>query len=160
GVGDTTDRSLPTITPGGGWSMVSVGGSHACGLMLDGTRYCWVKNAYSQLGLAGPGPARRRCRGRRHSFVTDLASGSAYGRPTSIRRWQEMTEPERARNGLTVLLVHGAFADASSWSAVVAQLMAAGLDVQAVANPLRGLAADARYLADLASAAPGRVLLV
>jgi pimeloyl-ACP methyl ester carboxylesterase len=71
-----------------------------------------------------------------------------------------MTESESAEDGLTVVLVHGAFADASSWSAVVAQLLAAGLDVRAVANPLRGLAADARYVADLVSAVQGRVLLV
>ncbi|MFD0576053.1 lipase family protein [Dactylosporangium darangshiense] len=62
-----------------------------------------------------------------------------------------MTESERTEDGLTVVLVHGAFADASSWSAVVAQLQAAGLDVWAVANPLRGPAADARYVADLAA---------
>ncbi|WP_217809888.1 alpha/beta fold hydrolase [Micromonospora sp. NBS 11-29] len=67
---------------------------------------------------------------------------------------------ERTGEGLTVVLVHGAFADASSWAAVVAQLLAAGLDVRAVANPLRGLTADARYVADLASDVPGRVLLV
>lgn len=71
-----------------------------------------------------------------------------------------MTESERAEDGLTVVLVHGAFADASSWSAVVVQLLAAGLDVRAVANPLRGLAADARYVADVASEVQGRVLLV
>jgi pimeloyl-ACP methyl ester carboxylesterase len=71
-----------------------------------------------------------------------------------------MTESEGTEDGLTVVLVHGAFADASSWSAVVAQLQAAGLDVWAVANPLRGPAADARYVADLAAELPGRVLLV
>ncbi|GAA3207504.1 alpha/beta fold hydrolase [Dactylosporangium siamense] len=71
-----------------------------------------------------------------------------------------MTEFEGAEDDLTVVLVHGAFADASSWSAVVAQLLAAGLDVRAVANPLRGLAADARYLVDVAAEVRGRVLLV
>lgn len=71
-----------------------------------------------------------------------------------------MTEFESAENDLTVLLVHGAFADASSWSAVLGQLLAAGLDVRAVANPLRGLATDARYVADVASEIEGRVLLV
>jgi len=42
-----------------------------------------------------------------------------------------------------VVLVHDAFTDASSWAAVVTQLQAAGVPVLAVANPLRGLAADA-----------------
>ena len=53
GVGDTADRTTPTMTPGGGWAAVSVGGSHACGLMSDGTRYCWGANFYGQLGLSG-----------------------------------------------------------------------------------------------------------
>ncbi|WP_225823534.1 alpha/beta fold hydrolase [Streptomyces naphthomycinicus] len=47
---------------------------------------------------------------------------------------------------LTVVLVHDAFTDASSWAAVVRRLQATGLAVQAPANPLRGLAHDAAYL--------------
>ncbi|MFD7816834.1 alpha/beta fold hydrolase [Streptomyces sp. NPDC059785] len=43
----------------------------------------------------------------------------------------------------TVVLVHGAFADASSWAGVTGFLHAAGLAVRAPANPLRGLAQDA-----------------
>ncbi|MCZ2839617.1 alpha/beta fold hydrolase [Modestobacter sp. VKM Ac-2985] len=60
----------------------------------------------------------------------------------------------------TVLLVHGAFADGSSWSGVVAALQADGMDVQAVANPLRGTAADAAHVAVIAAAIDGPVLLV
>src|SRR5215469_6200500 len=39
----------------------------------------------------------------------------------------------------TVVLVHGAWADASSWSGEVAALQAAGYDVRAIANPLQNL---------------------
>ncbi|ARJ06555.1 alpha/beta hydrolase [Cnuibacter physcomitrellae] len=46
----------------------------------------------------------------------------------------------------TVVLVHGAFAESASWNGVVERLQGAGLPVLAVANPLRGLAADAEYL--------------
>jgi pimeloyl-ACP methyl ester carboxylesterase len=46
----------------------------------------------------------------------------------------------------TVVLVHGAFAESSSWNGVVSRLHAEGLPVIAVANPLRGLAPDAEYL--------------
>ncbi|MFF3904932.1 alpha/beta hydrolase [Streptomyces sp. NPDC001848] len=46
----------------------------------------------------------------------------------------------------TVVLVHGAFADASSWAGVIDLLQAAGLTVRALANPLRGLAEDAAYI--------------
>jgi len=59
----------------------------------------------------------------------------------------------------TVLLVHGAFADASIWSAVIAGLQDAGIGVQAPANPLRGLATDAAYLANVIRAIDGPVLL-
>ena len=60
----------------------------------------------------------------------------------------------------TVVLVHGAFADASSWGRVITQLQAAGLDALAVANPLRGLAADGDYIASLVSQIEGDVVLV
>lgn len=46
----------------------------------------------------------------------------------------------------TVVLVHGAFTDASSWAGVTPLLLAAGLAVRAPANPLRGLAQDAAYI--------------
>jgi pimeloyl-ACP methyl ester carboxylesterase len=46
----------------------------------------------------------------------------------------------------TVVLVHGAFADAPSWAGVITELQAAGIDVVAPANPLRGIPADAAYL--------------
>ncbi|MET7497102.1 alpha/beta hydrolase [Streptomyces sp900116325] len=46
----------------------------------------------------------------------------------------------------TVVLVHGAFTDASSWAKVIVLLHAAGLTVRAPANPLRGLAQDAAYI--------------
>jgi pimeloyl-ACP methyl ester carboxylesterase len=60
----------------------------------------------------------------------------------------------------TVVLVHGAFADGSSWSGVIARLQAAGITVQAPANPLRGLTADSAYLASYLTQVPGPVLLV
>src|SRR5438046_6845781 len=45
--------------------------------------------------------------------------------------------PELRSPGLTVVLVHGAFADASSWNGVVERLQAAGVQVTAPPNPLR-----------------------
>jgi hypothetical protein len=42
----------------------------------------------------------------------------------------------------TVVLVHGAFVDASSWNGVIAELKAAGLDVVAPPNLLRGVGVD------------------
>ena len=61
---------------------------------------------------------------------------------------------------LTVVLVHGAFADASSWSGVVERLQAAGVAVTAPANPLRGISIDSAYIASLLNQIPGPVLAV
>jgi pimeloyl-ACP methyl ester carboxylesterase len=61
---------------------------------------------------------------------------------------------------LTVVLVHGAFADAASWTGVIERLQAAGVQVIAPANPLRGIAIDAAYLASLFAQIPGPVLAV
>lgn len=60
----------------------------------------------------------------------------------------------------TVLLVHGAFADAGSWSGVIAELQNHGIPVVAPPNPLRGLASDAAYIASVASQIDGPVVLV
>lgn len=60
----------------------------------------------------------------------------------------------------TVLLVHGAFADGSSWSRVIARLQAEGVAAQALANPLRGLTHDGEYVANAASQVDGPVVLV
>jgi len=61
---------------------------------------------------------------------------------------------------LTVVLVHGAFADASSWSGVIERLQAAGIQVTAPANPLRGISTDAAYIASVLNQIPGPVLAV
>ena len=61
---------------------------------------------------------------------------------------------------LTVVLVHGAFADASSWSGVVERLQAAGAQVRAPANPLRDISVDSAYVASFVRQIPGPVLLV
>ena len=61
---------------------------------------------------------------------------------------------------LTVVLVHGAFADASSWNGVVERLQAAGVQVTAPPNPLRGIAHDSAYLASFLNQIPGPVLAV
>ncbi|MFI9649378.1 alpha/beta fold hydrolase [Streptomyces sp. NPDC052040] len=60
----------------------------------------------------------------------------------------------------TVVLVHGAWSDSSSWSGVVKRLQADGYPVTAPANPLRGLHSDAAYLADFLKTIHGPVVLV
>ena len=68
--------------------------------------------------------------------------------------------PDPAGSDLTVVLVHGAFADSSGWSGVITELRAAGVPVVAVPNPLRGVSHDAAYVASAMSQVPGRVLAV
>jgi len=59
----------------------------------------------------------------------------------------------------TVVLVHGAWADASSWSGEVATLQAAGYDVRAIANPLQNLTTDSQYVAAYVKTIHGPVVL-
>jgi len=60
----------------------------------------------------------------------------------------------------TIVLVHGAFAEAASWDGVIDPLLEAGHPVIAAANPLRDLAADAASVGDLVRAIEGPVVLV
>src|ERR687898_470681 len=60
----------------------------------------------------------------------------------------------------TVVLVHGAFAESSSWDDVVEPLVVDGYGVVAAANPLRGLASDAAAVSDLVRTIEGPVVLV
>jgi pimeloyl-ACP methyl ester carboxylesterase len=61
----------------------------------------------------------------------------------------------------TIVLVHGAWADASSWNAVASQLQGQGFTVLAPTNLLRGIVADSGYVASfLAQRTSGPVVLV
>jgi len=60
----------------------------------------------------------------------------------------------------TVVLVHGAFADSSSWDGVISRLERRGYPVIGVANPLRGLADDSAYVSSVLDTIPGPVILV
>ncbi len=71
------------------------------------------------------------------------------------------TDQRPAHTGVkpTIVLVHGAYADASSWNGVIGRLQQQGYTVIAPANPLRGVAADSAYTASLLSQIDGPVLL-
>ena len=56
--------------------------------------------------------------------------------------------------------MHGAFADASGWSAEIRYLTGHGYPVIAPANPLRGLISDADYIRSVLATIPGPVVLV
>jgi pimeloyl-ACP methyl ester carboxylesterase len=60
----------------------------------------------------------------------------------------------------TIVLVHGAWADASSWSGVTQRLQALGYTVVVPPVPLRGVASDTAYLKDFLTTISGPIVLV
>ncbi|WP_250036447.1 alpha/beta fold hydrolase [Paractinoplanes maris] len=61
----------------------------------------------------------------------------------------------------SIVLVHGAWADASSWNTVASELRGRGFGVQVPPNPLRGVESDAAYLSSfLTQRTSGPVVLV
>ncbi|MCG6538724.1 alpha/beta hydrolase [Pseudomonas sp. KSR10] len=60
----------------------------------------------------------------------------------------------------TVILVHGAFAESASWNGVAARLIDQGYPVVAAANPLRGVANDAKYVSNIIEHTSGPIVLV
>ena len=60
----------------------------------------------------------------------------------------------------TVVLVHGAFADASGFAGVIRELLSKEVEVRAPANPLRSLSFDADAIARYANAIDGPIILV
>jgi pimeloyl-ACP methyl ester carboxylesterase len=68
--------------------------------------------------------------------------------------------PSSSRTSTTIVLVHGGFADASCWNGVIDRLQGDELATLAPANPLRGLAIDATYVANVVKTIEGPVVLV
>lgn len=64
------------------------------------------------------------------------------------------------RSTPTIVLVHGAWADSSSWSPVVERLRGDGYDIRSIANPLQGLDADTAYLSSHLATIDGPIVLV
>jgi pimeloyl-ACP methyl ester carboxylesterase len=69
---------------------------------------------------------------RNLALVAGMLSAALFAADASA----QTAKPVQARN---VVLIHGAWADGSSWAAVTARLQAAGLHVTAVRNPLTSL---------------------
>ena len=60
----------------------------------------------------------------------------------------------------TVVLVHGAFAENASWNGVIDRLAQNGVRAHAASTPLRSVAGDAEYVADVVRRIDGPVVLV
>jgi pimeloyl-ACP methyl ester carboxylesterase len=84
-------------------------------------------------------------------------ASSAPTKPALVHRLTTCLRPGQAKP--TVVLVHGAWADTSSWTGEVATLQAAGYDVRAIANPVQNLTTDSLYVADYLKAIHGPIVL-
>jgi len=89
----------------------------------------------------------------RRAFVWGATAGALLAAPAFASSLAAI----RARN---VVLVHGAFADGSSWSEVIPRLQVAGLNVTAVQNPLNSLAEDCEYTRRVLTLQDGPTVLV
>ena len=88
---------------------------------------------------------------------------STTGAPASENTSSTFDRLGQCRSGgtaPTVVLVHGAWADASSWAGEVRMLQRAGVRVRAIANPVEDLTTDARYVADFLQTIRGPIVLV
>ncbi|MFF3906470.1 alpha/beta fold hydrolase [Streptomyces sp. NPDC001848] len=86
------------------------------------------------------------------------SAGSAFSMPATTTGGP--AAPGRHRGRPTIVLIHGAFADASSWKGVIERLLRQGHRVLAPALPLRGLASDAAYIRSVLDSVTGPVVLV
>jgi pimeloyl-ACP methyl ester carboxylesterase len=90
--------------------------------------------------------------------VPALSAATPAGSASAANATTASVTPSTPRP--TVVLVHGAFADSSSWDAVISRLERRGYPVIGVANPLRGLAGDSAYVSSVLDTIPGPVILV
>jgi pimeloyl-ACP methyl ester carboxylesterase len=81
------------------------------------------------------------------------AVAAVAGAGTAASKTQSTAKP-------TIVLVHGAWADGSSWSPVTKRLQDDGYTVDVPANPLRGLASDSASIAAFLSTISGPIVLV
>jgi pimeloyl-ACP methyl ester carboxylesterase len=89
-----------------------------------------------------------------------LISASAIAAVTASASSASATPSHPSAPKPTVVLVHGAWADGSSWDAVITGLQRDGYTVDAPPNPLSGVATDSAYLAGYLKTITGPIVLV
>jgi pimeloyl-ACP methyl ester carboxylesterase len=108
-----------------------------------------------------PSPARRRI-GRATALTLSLTAAVFLTTPALAGGDPSGADnPEPVGQGVkpTVVLVHGAFADASGWNDVVERLQRRGYPVVAPPNLLRGVLGDAAYVASVLKSIEGPIVL-
>jgi pimeloyl-ACP methyl ester carboxylesterase len=91
-------------------------------------------------------------------FGLSVAPVFAASKPSKVT--QETATAPNASNAPTVVLVHGAWADGSSWAKVIPLLQAKGIKVLGVQNPLTSLPDDVAATKRVLTNATGPVVLV
>jgi pimeloyl-ACP methyl ester carboxylesterase len=97
------------------------------------------------------------------SLSVAASCGASFATPSAIAApaaEAQLTAVQGSTARPTIVLVHGAFADAGSWNGVTKALSAKGYPVLSIANPLRGVASDAAYTASVLRAVKGPLVLV
>jgi pimeloyl-ACP methyl ester carboxylesterase len=94
-----------------------------------------------------------------------LGAGLACSAPAATAATTTASHPVASTHAAaavkpTIVLVHGAWANSSSWNAVVEELQARGYTVDAPPNPLQGVKDDSAYLSDYLSTISGPIVLV
>src|SRR5262245_32733346 len=87
------------------------------------------------------------------ALLVPLGAGEAGGLGSASASQAQGPRP-------AIVLVHGDWADASSWNSVIERLQRRGFTVVAPPNPLRGPATDAPYIASFLATIPGPIILV
>jgi pimeloyl-ACP methyl ester carboxylesterase len=111
------------------------------------------------MSVAHETPTRRRRRPPLATFALALAFAFLLG-AAGLAASPPADAASKTGPRPTVVLVHGAFADASGWNDVVRRLQLLGYPVLAPANPLRGVSSDSAYLASILATVPGPIVLV
>ncbi|MFD7289791.1 alpha/beta fold hydrolase [Streptomyces sp. NPDC059863] len=103
-------------------------------------------------------PSRKLIRSRPVAALASVCSVAALTAP-AVADGDSTGSGTKGIAKPTVVLVHGAFADASGWDGVVERLQRDGYPVIAPANPLRGLASDSAYIASVLKSVKGPLIL-
>jgi pimeloyl-ACP methyl ester carboxylesterase len=100
----------------------------------------------------------------RRTLITSFTAGVAMTLMSGGVQADAAAPPQRLRaaraGARNVVLVHGAYADGSSWSEVIRRLQAAGIHAQAVQNPLTSLADDVAATRRVLAMQDGPTILV
>lgn len=103
---------------------------------------------------------KKRRKEMMHSNVVRAALGAGLGLMMAAASFATPAQAHKTPGGKTVLLVHGAWADGSSWSKVIPLLQAQGFQVVAVQIPLTSLADDVAATERAIALVTGPILLV